>query len=78
VPQVVVPPEQLLGRAEQLRRGVHAAGGVTAPSVRVNPPQPGANPLPAPPMTPMAPIGPEVIPTPQPAPVAPPGYLPSP
>jgi len=40
-PEVVVPTEQLLGRAEDLRRGAEAAGGVAplrqAPGVRVNP-----------------------------------------
>jgi hypothetical protein len=31
-PQVVVPTEQLLSRAEQLRRGVHVATGIAAPT----------------------------------------------
>jgi hypothetical protein len=60
-PQVAVPPEQLLSRAEDLRRGVHAAGGIAAPpgapAVRVNP---------APPLSGRMPAagGPEPIPTP--------------
>ncbi len=36
-PQMVVPTEQLLGRAEQLRRGVHATGGVSSVSVPSGP-----------------------------------------
>ncbi len=31
-PQTVVPTEQLLSRAEQLRRGVHATAGIAAPT----------------------------------------------
>lgn len=50
-PQAVVPPEHLLGRAEDLRRGVHAATGTAPPAMRVGPSR-GA---------------PEMIPTPQPA-----------
>ena len=53
-PQFVVPPEQLLGRADELRRGVHAATGTAPPSVRVGPPR-------------SAPSGPEYIPAPQPS-----------
>ena len=53
VPQYVVPPEQLLGRADELRRGVHAATGTAPPSVRVGPSR-------------TAPSGPEMLPTPQP------------
>ena len=49
-PQRVVPPEELLGRAEDLRRGVQSVGGVLPPAstggIRV------------------APTGPEAIPTP--------------
>lgn len=50
-PQMVVPTEQLLGRAEQLRRGIQPVGvtgpSSPAPTVRVNP------------------AGPEIIPPPQ-------------
>jgi hypothetical protein len=61
VPQVVVPPEQLLDRAEQLRRGAHAASGTASPgppAVRVNPPRSGPTTVP--------PEGPEPLPTPPP------------
>ena len=48
VPQLVVPPEELMGRAESLRRGVHTASGTTpsAPATRINPamPPPGGYP----------------------------------
>ncbi len=51
-PQMLVPTEQLLGRAEQLRRGTQAGlpgqAPPVVPGVRINPP----------------PRGPEVIPTP--------------
>jgi hypothetical protein len=61
-PQVVVPPEQLLSRAEGLRRGVGAPGGAVppagAPAVRVNPAAP------RPPVVVPAPGAPEVLPTP--------------
>ena len=44
-PQRIVPSEQLLSRAENLRRGVRAATGVTGspplPAVRVNPAESG-------------------------------------
>jgi hypothetical protein len=59
-PQLVVPPEQLLSRGEELRRGVHAASGAAAtapPAVRLNPAAPGPGRSPAP-------GGPEVIPAP--------------
>jgi hypothetical protein len=52
-PQPVVPTEQLLAQAEQLRRGVHAAAGVAPP------PPAGVNPPPS---------RPELVPTPQPQP----------
>jgi hypothetical protein len=55
-PQVVVPTEQLLSRAEGLRRGVHASTGM----VGAPPAGPGNV---APPYSP--PGGPEVIPTPE-------------
>ena len=55
-PQVVVPTEQLLARAEELRRGTHVSAGTTAPP----PSGPGSV---APLYTP--PAGGEVIPTPQ-------------
>jgi hypothetical protein len=54
-PQVVVPTEQLLSRAEDLRRGVHATSNVA--------PLPAAGGGTAPPFGPLP--GPEVIPTPQ-------------
>jgi hypothetical protein len=37
-PQRVVPTEELLCRAEGLRRGTQSVGGVSAPGYRVNPP----------------------------------------
>jgi hypothetical protein len=46
-PQMIVPTDQLLSRAEQLRRGVHPAPGVAAPAggapgpASVGPPGPG-------------------------------------
>jgi hypothetical protein len=47
-PQMVVPTEQLLSRAEELRRGVHATASVSAaPGPAVRPP-PGAEVIPAP------------------------------
>jgi hypothetical protein len=60
VPQAVVPPEQLLSRAESLRRGVRPAG-FAAPA----PPSP-TTPLGPGPGTPMVPppAGPELIPAP--------------
>jgi len=60
-PQIVAPPDQLLSRAESLRRGTQAVGGPAAPpgapAVRVNP-----GPAPAAPMP--LPGGPEPVPTP--------------
>ena len=59
-PQAVVPTEQLLSRAEELRRGAHATPGIAAP------PPVGAVPGPAPP-GPLAappPAAPEVAPPP--------------
>lgn len=54
-PQVIVPTEQLLARAEELRRGVHASTGTAAPPsagpAGVAPlysPPPGAEVIPAP------------------------------
>lgn len=51
-PQAVVPTEQLLGRAEQLRRGVQTGvPGQLAPPVpgtRINPQPPGPGPIPIP------------------------------
>ena len=62
VPQRVVPTEELLGRAENLRHGVRSAGGIgpspVGPPVRVSP----------------TPMGPEILPTPtgtQPIPTGP-------
>lgn len=40
-PQVIVPPDQLLGRAEELRRGVHASAGSAPPPVRIGAPAGG-------------------------------------
>jgi hypothetical protein len=46
-PQMIVPTDQLLSRAQELRRGVHPAPGVAAPAggapgpVPVGPPGPG-------------------------------------
>lgn len=56
VPQVVVPPEQLLGRAEDLRRGVHQATGTAPPSIRRTQPDYGPS-LPASPEVVAAPPG---------------------
>jgi len=39
-PQIIVPTEQLLGRAENLRRGTQMVTGVAVPGYRVNPPSP--------------------------------------
>ncbi len=61
-PQLVTPPEQLLSRGEQLRRGSQAtaAGALApgAPAVRVNPPPSGPGRYPAS-------VSPEVIPAPE-------------
>jgi hypothetical protein len=59
-PQAVVPSEQLIARAEQLRRGIHAATGTTSqlPGGAVR----GPSPLAPPTLPPSA--GPETIPTP--------------
>ena len=55
-PQVVVPTEAVLERAEQLRRGMHQATATTPPAVRV---QPGpATPPPVAPWGPRPPTGP--------------------
>ena len=59
-PQMVVPTEQLLSRAESLRRGVRATPGVTAPPPAGGVPGPATT---APPFSP--PAGVEVIPTPE-------------
>ena len=60
VPQAVVPPEQLLGRAESLRRGARPAGFATpAPPSPSTPLGPGPS-IPAVP----PPTGPELIPAP--------------
>ena len=40
-PQGVVPQEELLTRAESLRRGTQTVTGVATPGYRVNPPSPG-------------------------------------
>jgi hypothetical protein len=49
-PAMVVPPEQLLSRAEQLRRGIHSIAGIG----------PAEGPVPRP-----QPVGAEVVPAPQ-------------
>lgn len=61
-PQIIVPTEQLLGRADELRRNSH--GRIPAPSM----PPPNFTPQPnaLPPLVPGA--TPEALPTPQPAP----------
>lgn len=63
-PQTVVPTDQLLGRAETLRRGVQTTvpgvAGPAAPGMRVNPPQRGPGPF----LAPASPTGPEVVPPP--------------
>ena len=40
-PQGVVPTDELLIRAENLRRGTHTLPGVATPGYRINPPSPG-------------------------------------
>ncbi len=47
-PQAVVPKDELLGRAENLRRGTQTVTGVAPPGYRVNPPSPGQFVVPAP------------------------------
>ena len=47
-PQCMVPKEELLTRAENLRRGTQTVTGVATPGYRVNPPSPGQNYVPAP------------------------------
>ena len=47
-PQCVVPKEELLPRAENLRRGTQTLTGVATPGYRVNPPSPSQNYVPAP------------------------------
>ncbi|MDY0167495.1 MAG: PEGA domain-containing protein [Thermoguttaceae bacterium] len=55
-PQTIAPTEAVLGRAEQLRRGMHQASGTTPAAVRV---QPGPiEPMPSLPMAPSAPVDP--------------------
>jgi hypothetical protein len=54
-PQMVVPTDQLLSRAETLRRGVHATSAVAVPPGAAGPAMPA----------PVAPPGAEVIPAPQ-------------
>jgi hypothetical protein len=58
-PQVMVPREQLLSRAEQLRRGVHPTGGGVVPAWGVGGPAAIGPPAGGPPP------GSEVIPAPQ-------------
>ncbi len=50
-PQTMVPKEELLGRAENLRHGTQSLTGVATPGYRVNPPARGQiySPVPAPP-----------------------------
>jgi hypothetical protein len=59
-PQTVVPTDQLLARAEELRRGVHAAGGICPPAAGgpVGPAPPGPAGVPPP-------GGVEVVPAPE-------------
>ncbi len=60
-PQALVPTDALLGRAEQLRRGMHQATGTTPAAVRVHP-----GPAEMGPMIPMAPSSPLDPTSPQP------------
>jgi hypothetical protein len=66
VPQMVVPTEQLLGRAETLRRSVQATSAVAPAAPGPTAPEP----VPAPPGTPidpnLIPPAPEVVPAPPP------------
>lgn len=55
-PQSVVPTEAVLGRAEQLRRGMHQATGTVPAAVRVHPGP--AQPSPGIPMAPSLPVDP--------------------
>ncbi len=79
-PQTVVPQEDLLTRAESLRRGTQTLTGVATPGVRVNPPSPGQVYVPAPGTPGGPPIGgqpyyqlpPTAAPYPTPGPATPP------
>lgn len=62
-PQAVTPGGELIGRAEQLRRGIHSATG-TAPIVIPPPTAPANPPVSAPPAAP-APAGATVAPMPE-------------
>ncbi len=83
-PQGVVPREELLTRAENLRRGTQTVTGVTTPDYRVNPPGQNFTPAPGTPGGP--PIGsqpyyqlpPSSAPYPTPGPALPPGTIYSP
>ena len=58
-PQTVVPTDTVLGRAEQLRRGMHQKTGTTPTAVRV---QPGpVTPTSAIPMAPSVPVDPHSV-----------------
>ncbi len=80
VPQVVVPAEQLLARAEGLRQETHAAGMVQAAPPRSRGPAvpPGAPPGAAPgAFAPVAPSSPGSMPPASPLPGSPPPYAPA-
>jgi hypothetical protein len=62
-PQVIVPTEQLLGRAEELRRST----GSTTPQPGLPPAAMGSPPATAPPMLTPPTAAPESLPSPQPA-----------
>ncbi len=58
-PQAVVPTEAVLGRAEQLRRGMHQATGTAPAAVRIQPGSAEPPPtIPQPPGSPMIPAAP--------------------
>ncbi len=59
-PQGVVPKEQLLGRAENLRRGTQSLSGIATPGFRVNPPS-GPGPYAPPNMPGAVPMGAQPI-----------------
>jgi len=77
-PQMLVPADQVLNRAEQLRQQTHASAG-TQPSALAPPGAPGFGPAPAGPLFPGPPAGPGPAAAPSPSsgplpyPVEPPG-----
>ena len=63
-PQAVAPTDTLLGRAEELRRGVHSVTGTTPTAASIQPrPGPISPALPMAPSTPFEPAVPQTAPT---------------